>query len=56
MIIGLIQFDLSKAFDLVNRSLVLHKLDVYKCNHSAIKCFISYLAAKVSVQNGICTI
>ena len=52
--VGMVQFDLSKAFDLVNHSLLLQKLKLYRCNNSALKWFKSYLSnrtQRVNIKN-----
>ena len=41
---GMVQLDLSKAFDLVNHSLLIQKLKLYRCDNSSIKWFLSYLS------------
>ncbi len=41
---GMVQLDLSKAFDLVNHSLLIQKLKLYRCDDSSIKWFNSYLS------------
>ena len=51
---GLLQLDLSKAFDLVNHTLLLEKLKLYHCNADTICWFQSYLknrSQRVSVKN-----
>ena len=40
----MVQLDLSKAFDLVNHSLLIQKLKLYRCDNSSIKWFLSYLS------------
>lgn len=42
-IIGVIMVDFKKAFDLVDHSLILQKLKLYKCSDTAITWFSSYL-------------
>jgi hypothetical protein len=52
--VGMIQLDLSKAFDLVNHSLLLQKLKLYKCDTSTVNWFSSYLGnrtQRVSIKN-----
>ena len=52
--VGMVQLDLSKAFDLVNHSLLLQKLKLYRCDDSSLKWFSSYLSGRmqrVSVKN-----
>ena len=51
---GLLQLDLSKAFDLVNHTLLLEKLKLYHCNADTICWFESYLKnrlQRVSVKS-----
>ena len=53
-IFGLLQLDLSKAFDLVNHTLLLEKLKLYNCNADTICWFQSYLknrSQRVSVKS-----
>ena len=40
----MVQLDLSKAFDLVNHSLLIQKLKLDRCDNSSIKWFLSYLS------------
>ena len=40
---GLVQLDLSKAFDLVNHQLLLEKKKLYRCNDQTLTWFESYL-------------
>ena len=52
--VGMVQLDLSKAFDLVNPSLLLHKLKLYKCDASTVDWFSSYLdnrTQRVKIKN-----
>ena len=54
--VGLVQLDLSKAFDLVNHSLLLQKLKLYKCDSHTLAWFHSYLSnrvQKVSINNAL---
>ena len=53
---GLLQLDLSKAFDLVNHTLLLEKLKLYHCNADTICWFQSYLknrSQRVSVKSSL---
>ena len=53
-LIGLLQLDLSKAFDLVNHTLLLENLKLYHCNANTICWFQSYLktrSQRVSVKS-----
>ena len=43
---GVLIIDLCKAFDLVDHSLLLHKLDIYRCNEDAVTWFTSYLSER----------
>ncbi len=55
---GMIQLDLSKAFDLVNHSLLLQKLQLYKCDVASLKWFRSYLdnrSQKVNIKHKLST-
>ena len=38
--------DLSKTFDLVDHSLLLHKLNIYRCSYEALDWFTSYLSKR----------
>ena len=42
-IVGALFLDFRKAFDLVDHSILIRKLSLYKCNQSAIRWFTSYL-------------
>jgi len=42
-IIGVVMVDFRKAFDLVDHSILLKKLELYKCSHTTINWFKSYL-------------
>jgi len=53
---GMVQLDLSKAFDLVNHSLLLEKLKLYHCNNGALAWFQSYLqnrSQRVRIENAL---
>lgn len=53
---GMVQLDLSKAFDLVNHSLLIQKLKLYRCDRSAVKWFNSYLdnrSQKVAIKQSL---
>ena len=43
---GVLMVDLCKAFDLVDHSLLLHKLKIYRCSEEALDCFTSYLSKR----------
>ena len=53
---GLVQLDLSKAFDLVNHSLLLQKLKLYNCSSASTFWFESYLlnrSQSVSIEKTV---
>ena len=53
---GLVQLDLSKAFDLVNHSLLLQKLKLYNCSSASTFWFESYLSNRsqsVSIEKTV---
>ena len=43
---GMTQLDLSKAFDLVNHTILLEKLKLYRCNVESMQWFTSYLESR----------
>ena len=43
---GVLMVDLCKAFDLVDHSLLLHKLKIYRCSEEALDWFTSYLSKR----------
>jgi hypothetical protein len=43
---GMVQLDLSKAFDLVNHSLLIKKLTLYRCDDATVEWFTSYLDSR----------
>ena len=43
---GILMIDLCKAFDLVDHSLLLHKLKMYRCSEEALDWFTSYLSKR----------
>lgn len=45
-LVGTLFVDFRKAFDLVNHSILLEKLNLYKFSHSAIRWFESYLSSR----------
>ena len=45
-LIGVLMVDLCKAFDLVDHSLLLHKLKIYRCSEEALDWFTSYLSKR----------
>ena len=48
-IIGSIFLDFRKAFDLVDHSILINKLSLYKCNSTALNLLSSYLQARQQV-------
>ena len=48
-IIGTVFLDFRKAFDLVDRSIMINKLSLYKCNSTALNLLSSYLQARQQV-------
>ena len=54
--VGCINIDLRKAFDLINFDILYKKLECYKCNNKSIAWFRSYLQnRKQSVYIDGCT-
>lgn len=47
--VGSVQLDLSKAFDLINHSLLLQKLKIYCCDEPALIWFNSYLCNRTHI-------
>ena len=45
-ITGVLMIDLCKAFDLVDHSLLLRKLKIYRCSENALTWFTSYLSER----------
>ena len=43
---GMTQLDLSKAFDLVNHTILIQKLKLYRCNVESMQWFTSYLESR----------
>ena len=43
---GLLQFDLKKGFDVLNRDTLLDKLRIYGCSHSSMAWFRSYQSGR----------
>ena len=43
---GFLMVDLFKAFDLVDHSLLLHKLKIYRCSEEALDWFTFYLSKR----------
>ena len=53
---GMTQLDLSKAFDLVNHTILIQKLKLYRCNVESMQWFTSYLelrSQKVCIQKSL---
>ena len=48
---GLLLVDLRKAFDLVNHSILLSKLQIYGCSSSTVQWFASYLSDRFQCTN-----
>ena len=48
---GLLLVDLKKAFDLVNHSILLPKLQIYGCSSSTVQLFTSYLSDRSQCTN-----
>ena len=48
---GLLLVDLKKAFDLVNHSILLSKLQIYGCSSSTVQWFTSYLSDRSQCTN-----
>ena len=48
---GLLLVDLRKAFDLVNHSILLSKLQIYGCSSSTVQWFASYLSDRYQCTN-----
>ena len=48
---GLLLVDLRKAFDLVNHSILLSKLQIYDCSSSTVQWFASYLSDRFQCSN-----
>ena len=50
---GLLLVDLKKAFDLVNHSILLSKLQIYGCSSSTVQWFTSYLSDRNNMDNRV---
>ena len=48
---GLLLVDLKKAFDLLNHSILLPKLQIYGCSSSTVQLFTSYLSDRSQCTN-----
>ena len=48
---GLLLVDLKKAFDLVNHSILLSKLQIYGCSSSTVQWFTSHLSDRSQCSN-----
>ena len=51
-IIGTVFLDFRKAFDLVDHTLLLDKLAIYKCNDAALDLLASYVSNRQQVDSG----